>query len=101
MSQQAFGGAHTREKLDKLEAYLKSYLNVFKKQSWVHTTYFDAFAGTGEIPPVASDPLLPLDDGGKAFIVGSAARALGLKSSFSEYIFVEKTRGKTQETRAS
>jgi three-Cys-motif partner protein len=97
MPQKAFGGAHTRDKLDRLEAYLKAYLDVLKKQSWVHTIYFDAFAGTGEIPTAARDPLLPLDDGGTAFIVGSAPRALSLKSTFSEYIFVEKRRGKTKE----
>jgi three-Cys-motif partner protein len=93
MAQRAFGGAHSREKLDKLEAYLKAYLDVFKNQSWFHTIYFDAFAGTGEIPTATTGPLLPLDDGGKAFIVGSARRALRLKTSFNEYIFVEKRRG--------
>jgi three-Cys-motif partner protein len=98
MAQKAFGGAHTREKLDKLEAYLAAYLDVFKNQKWVHTIYFDAFAGTGEIPAAATnDPVLPLDGGGKEFIVGSARRALGLKSSFSEYIFVEKRRAKAKE----
>ena len=72
MPQKAFGGAHTNDKLDKLEAYLKAYLDVFKNQSWVSTIYFDAFAGTGQIPAAANKPALPLDDGGKAFIVGSA-----------------------------
>jgi three-Cys-motif partner protein len=97
MAQQAFGGAHTAKKLAKLEAYLKAYLNVFKNVSWAHTIYFDAFAGTGKVPTTAGDPSLPLDDDGKAFIVGSARRALGLKSSFSEYIFVEKKQRKTKE----
>ena len=31
MAQQAFGGAHTAKKLDKLEAYLRAYLNVFEE----------------------------------------------------------------------
>ena len=98
MPQQTFGGTHTKDKLDKLEAYLQAYLNVFKKQGWVHTIYFDAFAGTGEIPTAAgSEPVLPLDDGGKGFIVGSVRRALSLKSSFSEYVFVEKRRTKARE----
>jgi three-Cys-motif partner protein len=98
MPQRAFGGAHTKEKLDRLEAYLKAYLSVFKNQSWVRTIYFDAFAGTGEIPgSKESDPLLPLDDRGKGFIVGSARRALGLKNSFSEYVFVEKRHAKVKE----
>ena len=97
MAQEAFGGAHTAKKLAKLEAYLKAYLDVFKNQSWVNTIYFDAFAGTGNVPTAAGNTSLPLDDDGKAFIVGSAQRALGLKSSFSEYIFVEEKRGKTKE----
>ena len=65
MTQQAFGGAHTEEKLNKLEDYLKAYLNVFKNQSWVHTIYFDAFAGTGEIPTAA----------GRSFACRSTTRA--------------------------
>jgi three-Cys-motif partner protein len=97
MPQKAFGGAHTTDKLDRLESYLKAYLDVFKNQSWVHTVYFDAFAGTGQIPTSGSDPLLPLDNVGKAFIVGSARRALGLDNSFNEYIFVEKARAKAKE----
>lgn len=97
MPQKAFGGSHTREKLDKLEAYLSAYLKVFKNKSWAHTIYFDAFAGSGQIPAAASNSLLPLDEGGRAFIVGSARRALGLESSFCEYIFVEKARVKAKE----
>src|SRR5262245_6957894 len=97
MSQQVFGGAHTIKKLAKLEAYLKAYLNVFKNQSWVQTIYIDAFAGTGIVPAAASDLFLPLDEDGRACIIGSARRALGLDSSFGEYVFVEKTRKKTAE----
>ncbi len=47
MSQDAFAGLHTVRKLDKLEAYLKAYLNVLKNQSGLQTFYFDAFAGPG------------------------------------------------------
>jgi three-Cys-motif partner protein len=97
MAQKAFGGAHTKDKLDKLEAYLNAYLDVFKNQGWVQTIYVDAFAGTGEIPATTRDPLLPLDDFGKGFIVGSARRALGLKRSFNEYLFVEKARVKATQ----
>ena len=97
MAQQPFGGAHTRKKLDKLEDYLKPYLNVFKNKDWVRTTYIDAFAGTGKVPAAATDPLLPLDDDGRDFIVGSARRALSLENSFSQYIFIEKTWQKIKE----
>lgn len=96
MPQDAFAGPHTVKKLDKLEAYLKAYLNVLKNQT-LRTIYFDAFAGTGEIPTAAGDPSLPLDDEGRAFILGSAKRALGLQSKFTEYVFVEKSRAKAKE----
>jgi three-Cys-motif partner protein len=98
MPQKPFAGAHTAMKLDKLEDYLNAYLKVFKNKRWAHTIYVDAFAGTGTAPIAAtSDPALPLDDDAAAFIVGSARRALGLNLSFSEYIFVEKGRGKAKE----
>ena len=97
MAQKAFGGAHTKEKLDRLEEYLRRYLDVFKNQRWARTVYVDAFAGTGEVPAAASEPLLPLDVEGRAFIVGSARRALGLNTAFGEYLFVEKRRGKIKE----
>ena len=97
MPQDSFGGPHTAEKLDKLEAYLTGFLNVFKKQDWARTVYFDAFAGTGEIPTTRVEPPLPLDFEDKAFIIGSARRALGLELKFSEYVFVEKQRFKARE----
>jgi three-Cys-motif partner protein len=98
MAQKPFAGAHTAKKLKKLEEYLKAYLTVLKRQEWVHTIYFDAFAGTGNAPiAVKSAPTLPLDSDGADFIVGSARRALELQASFSEYVFVEKGRGKARE----
>src|SRR3990172_5861919 len=97
MTQDAFGGPHTVKKLDKLEAYLKGFLNVFKNQDWARTIYFDAFAGTGDIPTAKGDSPLLLDVEDKAFIVGSARRALGLDLKFGEYIFVEKKRAKARE----
>ena len=97
MAQDAFAGPLTVEKLDIVEAYVKGYLNVLKNQAGLRTIYFDAFAGTGEIPTAAGDPSLPLDDEGRAFILGSAKRALGLQSKFKEYVFVEKSRTKARE----
>jgi three-Cys-motif partner protein len=100
MPQKPFAGPHTANKLDKLEAYLKAYLTVLKKQDF-HTIYFDAFAGTGKAPiALRSGPVLPLDDDAATFIIGSARRALNLDLSFSEYIFVEKGREKAQELEA-
>jgi three-Cys-motif partner protein len=98
MPQRPFAGPHTADKLDRLAAYLKAYLTVLKKQDWVHTIYFDAFAGTGTAPmALNAEPALPLDDDATTFIVGSARRALELDLSFSEYVFVEKGRAKARE----
>jgi three-Cys-motif partner protein len=98
LKQRPFAGSHTADKLGKLEAYLEAYLTVLKKQDWVHTIYFDAFAGTGTAPiAISTEPSLPLDEDAAKFIVGSARRALDLDLSFSEYIFVEKGRAKAKE----
>lgn len=98
MAQDAFGGKHTVEKLDRLEHYLERYLTALKNQSWIQeTVYFDAFAGTGEVPKSGEAPTLPLGDEDQAFIVGSARRALRLKLGFSRYVFVEKSKKKAAE----
>lgn len=62
MAQDAFAGPHTVEKLNKVEDYLRAYLNVFKNKSWAEKIYFDAFAGTGQVPVAGEDLTLPLDD---------------------------------------
>ena len=89
MAQQRFGGEHTELKLSKVEAYLKSYTTALKNQNF-RLIYFDAFAGTGDIPQgeIGGLNLLPIDDY-KPFIVGSALRALKLPIPFDEYIFVD------------
>jgi three-Cys-motif partner protein len=97
MPQQAFVGGHTVKKLECLEKYLRAYLTVFKNHHWAHTIYVDAFAGTGQLPLAGRYPELPLDEAETAFVLGSAQRALGLKESFKEYIFIEKKRGLSQE----
>lgn len=98
MAQRPFAGAHTKIKLNKLEAYLEAFLRVFENKAWAHTIYVDAFAGTGAAPiAVKSDPTLPLDDDAAEFIIGSARRALELELSFSQYVFIEKGRKKAQE----
>jgi three-Cys-motif partner protein len=98
MVQDAFGGQHTVEKLDRLEKYLERFLTAFKNINWVEeTVYFDAFAGTGEVPKSGSVPTLPLDYEDQAFIVGSALRALRLNLSFGRYIFVEMNKKKAAE----
>jgi three-Cys-motif partner protein len=100
MAQQAFGGPHTAKKLERLEKYLRAFLTAFQNQSWAHTIYLDAFAGTGQVPMKKREGELPLGDDDQAFIMGSAKRALGLELKFNEYIFVEKSRKKSDELRA-
>jgi three-Cys-motif partner protein len=88
MAQSTFGGAHTERKLAKLEAYLDRYTTALKNQRF-RLIYFDAFAGTGDIPqPGDAGPFLTADEY-QPFIVGSAERALKVATKFDEYIFVE------------
>lgn len=100
MPQQTFVGAHTVLKLDALEAYLKAFLTAFKNKAWAHTIYFDAFAGTGELPTKMHGDELQLGDDERKLIQGSAKRALALELPFGEYVFVEKSRGKARELEA-
>jgi three-Cys-motif partner protein len=56
--------------------------------------FFDAFAGTGEIPIDEVGGLFQDVEEADPFIEGSAKRALGVKPPFSRYIFVEQNRRK-------
>jgi len=94
--QSAFAGPHTVKKLEAIEAYLRAYTKVLKNTSF-KTIFFDAFAGTGELPvnlPEAG--LFPTMDK-EELVEGSARRALQVEPPFHEYIFVEKMRGKAAE----
>ena len=94
MVQDAFAGKHTQDKLDALERYLQAYVTVLKKQSF-KLVYFDAFAGTGEIPFPSDQEqdLFPISDY-ESFVDGSIKRAL--KYSFSEFYFIEKIKRKSE-----
>lgn len=89
---QAFGGKHTRKKLDVVAKYLAAYANVMKRQNF-RLFYVDGFAGSGGSTPkgetsVALDPtLFPSAD----FIEGSPVRALGVDPPFDRYLFVDKS----------
>jgi three-Cys-motif partner protein len=98
MSQVRFGGQHTELKLQVLQKYLESYTTALKFQNF-ETVFFDAFAGTGEIPS-GDQPadLLATEDLG-SFIAGSARRALSITTSFSRYVFVEQSVQKIDELR--
>jgi three-Cys-motif partner protein len=87
---QRFGDAHTDQKLNKLEAYLKVYSTALKNQDF-QLIYFDAFAGAGDIQ-IGSNEASFLDavDEYSPFIEGSALRALKFGKAFDRYIFVDK-----------
>jgi len=84
---------HTEEKLRVLERYLLAYQTALKKTGF-STIFFDAFAGTGEIPSEETKGLFEDVEEAEPFIEGSARRALSISPPFSRYIFVEKSRRK-------
>lgn len=96
MAQLPFAGMHTVEKLKVLESYLAAYQNVLKNTKF-ETIFFDAFAGTGEIPIDELGGLFQNVEEADPFIEGSAKRALSVKSPFSRYIFVEQSRQKAAQ----
>lgn len=95
--QSRFAGRHTIEKLEAIGGYLNAYRKVMKSTSFT-TIFFDAFAGTGDLP-------VDLDEGGlfqevtdkDEILEGSARRALQVVPSFHRYVFVEKMKGKAGE----
>jgi len=97
---QKFGTrAHTGEKLDKLEEYLRVFTQVLKYQPF-SLVYFDAFAGTPDID--VGDPdtsMLPAEDAAP-FLEGSSKRALKFGKSFARYIFVDRKRANIKELTA-
>lgn len=88
---QAFGGEHTRRKLDVVAKYLAAYVTVMKKQDF-RLFYVDGFAGSGGSAPkveaqTSIDPtLFPSAD----FLEGSPIRALTIDPPFDHYIFIDK-----------
>lgn len=95
-----FGGSWTREKLERLEDYLKSYLKALKEQPF-KLAYIDAFAGTGEVlieTDQQSDSLPGIESKeAKEFLRGSARIALDLDPGFDTYIFIDKDAEHAQE----
>jgi three-Cys-motif partner protein len=93
---QQFGGSHTEEKLNKLEAYLDKFTTVLKFQSF-SLVYFDAFAGTPDIDVGAADPPLFLAEDARPLVQGSSRRALKFGTKFAKYIFVEGRKANVRE----
>ena len=95
--QSPFAGRHTIRKLDAIEKYLRAYQRALSKTGFT-TIFFDAFAGTGELP--SEDQGATLFDGvtdRDEIVQGSAQRALRIKPPFARYIFIEKMRGKARD----
>ena len=100
-----FGGNWTEEKLSCLKKYLDAYMKIFTsnvRAAKLHTTYVDAFAGTGyrntEKEQEISDVLPFLDDEeALSYQKGSAHIALEMEPSFDEYLFIEQSPEHSQE----
>lgn len=81
--QNEFGGSWTETKIEILEKYASAYLYIMNKQNF-HLTYFDGFAGSGEIKIGKEDDY--------KIIQGAAQRIVSITvpRSFDIYYFVEK-----------
>lgn len=75
-----FGGDWTSQKIDIITSYAKAYLTVMKDRPYFKLTYFDGFAGSGEITAES-----------KKNIEGAALRVLSIEEprTFDLYYFVE------------
>ena len=85
-----FGGGHSEQKLDAVEAYLEFYTKSLRNKFELH--YVDAFSGCGHYNPNPSSP----EQESLALVrrnewrEGSALRAMKLTHRFHQYIFMEK-----------
>ena len=85
----SFGGIWTIQKLDILERYLNTYTTALKNQLF-DLVYVDAFAGTGQISPTSGSDAEADALETRAFIMGSAERALLVEDRpFDRLVFVE------------
>ncbi|MBA7536115.1 hypothetical protein ES705_28377 [subsurface metagenome] len=93
-----FGGNWTKEKLERVEKYLKAYATIMNKQNF-RFAYIDAFAGTGyreekdskihdQISLFRQNEIKEIETYSK----GSARIALEIKPEFDKYIFIEKSK---------
>ena len=87
--QATFGGRGTQRKLEILAKYADFYSTALKDMPFT-LHYFDAFAGTGNIPLGSEMPLIEGVLESASFISGSATRALRTSNPFDRYVFVEK-----------
>ena len=85
----AFGGDWTETKLAILGGYLDFYTTALKKLPF-KLVYIDAFAGDGKIDLGSRSDVDPDAQDRRAFIAGSAERALSVEDrAFDRFVFVE------------
>jgi len=91
MTQRPFAHKGTQTKLRTVADYLAFYTKALSGR--FQLTYFDAFAGTGEIPHGDLLPLLSDSVEMESVVEGSAVRALKVKPPFDRFMFVESKQG--------
>jgi three-Cys-motif partner protein len=84
-----FGGSWTETKIEILEKYASAYLTIMNKYAF-HITYFDGFAGSGEIKIGNEDDFKVIEGAAQKIVDVSSPR------SFDIYYFVEKDETKKQ-----
>ncbi|GGG99170.1 three-Cys-motif partner protein TcmP [Pedobacter zeae] len=89
-----FGGSWTETKIEILEKYTFAYLTIMNKYPF-HITYFDGFAGSGEIK-IGNEDDYKVIEGAAQKIVD-----IGSPRSFDIYYFVEKDETKKQRLEAT
>jgi len=85
--QNEFGGLWTETKIEILYKYTSAYLYIMNKQKF-HLTYFDGFAGSGEIK-IGNEKDFKVIEGAAQKVVG-----IGVPRGFDIYYFVEKDEDK-------
>ena len=110
MTEHTFGGNWTEVKLARLAKYLAAYRRIFTRNERARhftTWYVDAFAGTGSRSTGDSrDQVLFFEDVYKdadteGYRDGSARIALGLQDPFDKYLFIDKSRSRVGELKAT
>ncbi|SDE34752.1 three-Cys-motif partner protein TcmP [Pedobacter soli] len=89
-----FGGSWTETKIEILEMYASAYLTIMNKYPF-HITYFDGFAGSGEIKIGNEDDFKVIEGAAQKIVDISSPR------SFDIYYFVEKDEMKKQRLETS
>jgi len=112
MTEHAFGGDWTEDKLARLAKYLTAYRTIFtgnERARHFTTWYVDAFAGTGSRSSGAASSSeqaglmdeVYRDAETSGYRDGSAKIALGLDNPFDKYLFIEKSKSRVAELKSA